>query len=110
MILIIISQESSVINFLSGNVIYNHKNPNDPAKRDAIKTEIFELTISIFLLNAKSVMNIDIVKPIPASSPTPIICFFLISFGIEHKPIATPKTEKIKIPKGFPNNNPRIIP
>jgi len=55
-------------------------------------------------------MNIDIVKPIPASSPTPIRCFFLISFGIEHKPIATSKTEKIKIPKGFPNNNPRIIP
>ena len=54
--------------------MYNHKNPDDPAKTDAIKTEIFELIIDMLSLNAKSVMNIDIVKPIPASSPTPIRC------------------------------------
>jgi len=102
--------ESFAENFLCGNELYNHINPNDPAKIEAINTEILELTIVLFSLKAKSVMNIDIVNPIPASSPTPIRCFFLISFGRVHKPIAIPKTEKINIPKGLPRINPRMIP
>ena len=90
--------------------MYNQKNPIEPAKTDEIKTDIFEPTIEIFSLNAKRVMNIDIVKPIPASRPTPMRCFLLISFGIEHKPTVTPIIEKINIPNGLPNSKPRIIP
>jgi len=92
--------------FLFGNVALSHINPIIPDSMDAINTEIFELTIVIFSLNASSVINIDMVKPIPASSPTPIRCFILISSGREHKPIATPKTEKIKITLKSPEKGP----
>jgi hypothetical protein len=45
-----------------------------------MKTEIFEISINSGLVNARMDMKIDIVNPIPARKPTPMM-FFQFSTG-----------------------------
>ena len=81
-----------------------------PAVNEADKIAIFELLISASSLNASSVINIDIVKPIPPKNPVPVNVFHLMPEGNLQRPMATPVKEKRLIPKGFPINKPAIIP
>ena len=71
---------------------------------------ILEKTITSGSLKAKSVMKIDIVKPIPPSIPAPRICAHFKLLGKAHNPALTPIEEKSKIPNGFPITKPKIIP
>ena len=80
------------------------------AMKEAIKMAIFEFTISESVSNAKSVMKMDIVKPIPPNIPAPKMFFQCNPFGKMQSPKVTPKYERNHIPKGFPMINPRIIP
>ncbi|MNE69492.1 hypothetical protein D3C80_1652190 [compost metagenome] len=71
---------------------------------------ILEKTITSGFLKARTVMKIDIVKPIPPSIPAPKICAHFKFLGSTHKPEVTPTDEKSKIPSGLPTTRPRIIP
>ena len=71
---------------------------------------IFEFTISDSLSNAKSVIKMDIVNPIPPNIPAPKMFFQCNPFGKMQIPKVTPKYERNPIPNGFPIINPRIIP
>ena len=55
-------------------------------------------------------MKIDMVKPIPPNIPAPIIFDHFNSFGKTHHPKLTPRSEKRKIPNGFPTISPNKIP
>lgn len=61
-------------------------------------------------LKAKSVMKIDIVKPIPPKNPAPKIVLQFKSFGNVQRLNEIPKNENKTIPKGLPITNPKIIP
>ena len=78
--------------------------------KEAIKMAILEFTISESVSNAKSVMKMDIVNPIPPNIPAPKMFFQCKPFGKMQSPKVTPKYERSPIPKGFPMINPRIIP
>lgn len=77
---------------------------------EAIKIAIFELFIVSALSNARSVMKIDIVKPIPPKKPAPIIFFHLKSEGRAQSPRLAAINEKSQIPNGFPITSPVMIP
>ena len=62
------------------------------------------------LSNARSVMKIDIVKPMPPKNPAPVILFQFKPSGNELIPTATAMNEKRQMPNGFPINRPAIIP
>ena len=55
-------------------------------------------------------MKIDIVNPIPAKKPTPIICCQLLFSGSLLIFNFIDKNENKLIPKTLPKNNPKIIP
>ena len=55
-------------------------------------------------------MKIDIVKPMPAKSPTPKILFQLRSVGSLQSPKVTTKSVNRKIPNGLPTISPTAIP
>ena len=59
----------------------NHNAPNIIDKKDPIKTAILEMFILDKSSNASVAIKIDIVKPIPASRPAPIICSQVVRFG-----------------------------
>jgi hypothetical protein len=65
--------------------------PDIAAMKEAIKMAIFELTISASLSNAKSVMKMDMVKPIPPNIPAPKMFFHCNPFGKMQSPNVTPK-------------------
>lgn len=71
---------------------------------------IFELFMITVSSKARSVMKIDIVKPIPAKNPAPIMFFHFKSVGNMQSPTPTPINEKSQTPKGFPITSPAIIP
>lgn len=85
-------------------------NPKMAAMVEAIIILNLEAIIISILLNAKFVIKIDIVNPIPAKQAVPNINRQFKSSGSKPIPILTAKKEKIKMPKGFPINNPKIIP
>ena len=55
--------------------------PIVPAISEAIRIAIFELFTMSALSNTRSVMKIDIVKPIPPKKPAPIIFQIVIIFS-----------------------------
>ena len=92
------------------NVILSRTKPIIPARREAIKIAIFELFTKSGSSKASRVIKIDMVKPIPAKNPNPITFFQFSSAGKAHTPIAEPAKTNKKIPSGFPNIRPAIIP
>ncbi len=68
---------SVICAFLSDT--FNVINPIIPAIKEESKIVNFELLIMVSSSKAKSVMKMDMVKPIPAKKPTPRIDFQLIS-------------------------------
>ncbi len=61
-------------------------------------------------LKEREAMKIDMVNPIPAISPTPIIIFQVVFCGSLAHPECTPTKEKSSIPMGFPRKSPSTIP
>src|SRR5690606_35028751 len=61
-------------------------------------------------LKDRIAIKMDMVKPIPASSPTPIICFQLLPSGNELSLAFVHNKEVNKIPIGLPTNKPNDIP
>jgi hypothetical protein len=61
------------------------------AMNEAIKMAILEFTISESVSNAKSVMKMDIVKPIPPNIPAPKMFFHCKLLGKTQSPNVTPK-------------------
>ena len=57
--------------FAFGSINPSKINPAKPEKKEPESTAIFELSISAPSLKASKVINIDMVKPIPASNPSP---------------------------------------
>ena len=76
---------------------FKTKKPKNPAINEEIKIINFELFIIVSLSKASKVTKIDIVKPIPAKSPTPKIDFQFKSDGSLQSPKVTAKSAKIKI-------------
>ena len=72
--------------------------------------DIFAMSLFISPLNARVVVKIDMVNPIPASEPTPINCFKLVFKGNLAIFSLIIILLKRKIPTGFPITNPTIIP
>ena len=61
------------------------------AMKEAIKMAILEFTISESVSNAKSVIKMDIVNPIPPNIPAQKMFFHCKPFGKTPIPISTPK-------------------
>ena len=71
---------------------------------------IFELVITWASSKARSVIKIDIVKPIPPNIPAPIMFPHFKSLGNAHSPKRIPSKEKSPIPNGLPTISPNKIP
>ena len=85
--------------------------PNVPASNNAKKTAILVALInSACPVNAKLVMKMDIVNPMPPSKPAPTTCFQFMSEGSLQIPIATAKNTNKEMPKGLPITKPAKIP
>ncbi len=78
---------------------------------DAVKTAIFEaLTNSACSPNARLVIKIEIVNPMPPSMPAPIRWRQRTSVGSVQMPIVTAMADTSATPRGFPITRPRITP
>ena len=78
---------------------------------DAVKTAIFEaLTNSACSPNARLVMKIEIVNPMPPSMPAPIRWRQRTSVGSVQMPIVTAMADTSATPRGLPITRPRITP
>jgi hypothetical protein len=84
--------------------------PKRPDIREANKIENFEILINSSFRKANSDIKIDIVNPIPAKNPAPIMCCIHIVSGsfiiFNFRKMYTKKN----IPKTFPKTNPVKIP
>ena len=83
--------------------------PTTPASNELNRIISLLSLIIKSLSNAKRVIKIDIVKPIPPNNPIEVICFQLTFFGNLLNLVLTANQENDKIPNGFPINNPQII-
>ena len=89
----------------------SHKNPTLPADIDASNMAIFDALINATSpVNAKLVMKIDIVKPMPPRSPAPKTCFQFISAGSRHTPNNTAMKATSVMPNGLPMTRPIKMP
>lgn len=83
----------------------------NPDKTEAIKiANLASSCRAISFLKESSAMKIDIVKPIPAKNPVPIICPQLLLNGKLLSPLLMAIRENKLIPNTFPNANPPMIP
>ena len=89
---------------------FKYTYPVIPEIREASRTANLELTITDASSKARRVMKIDIVKPIPARIPAPAICLKFRSEGKFPSPDFIAMKLKIRIPAGFPKDNPAMIP
>ena len=71
---------------------------------------IFDICTVAALSKASSVMKIDMVKPIPAKNPVPMMWRQLIESGNLEMPNATAIQVINTTPIGLPSNRPLIIP
>lgn len=81
-----------------------------PANNEEMRITNLALSIIVGDSKASSVIKIDIVNPIPAKNPTPIMLFQFNSIGFLQKPRNTAMNVNKKIPNGFPIINPELIP
>lgn len=79
-------------------------------KVEAKMMAIFPMSIMVLSSNAKSVIKILIVNPIPASKLTPAMCFQFKPVGNFATPMNTAKLLNKIIPIGFPAASPPMIP
>ena len=84
--------------------------PMIPAQKDDIKIMNFELLIISEWLNARSVMNIDIVNPIPPRIATENNMLHEIFCGNVQILIFTARNANKKMPTGLPISRPKNIP
>ena len=63
-----------------------------------------------FPANARLVMKIDIVKPMPPKMPAPKICRHFRSGGKWHRPLATAAKQSKVTPSGLPRTSPAKMP
>ena len=77
---------------------------------DATKIENLASTRYSGAENDSKAMKIDIVKPMPANIPRPMMCRQPALLGSELKPSLTDSQENKVTPIGFPNTKPRMIP
>src|SRR5262252_5192862 len=90
---------------------FPHRKPRMPAVNEASKIAIFEaLIISKLPTNARFVIKIYIMKPMPPRSPAPKICPQCRSSGSRHMPTATATTLNSVIPTGLPITRPPMMP
>ena len=102
------SQPLSVV--ICFSVILKLINPITPATNEEIKITNFALLIIVSLSNARSVINMDMVNPIPAKNPTPATDCQFKSSGSLQSPSLTAKKVNRKIPTGLPAISPASIP
>ena len=89
----------------------NHRKPSKAATSEASSIAIFEaVMIAGSAEKARLVINIDIVKPMPPSSPAPKMCDHCTSGGKRHIPTATAAKQSIMTPRGLPAINPAAMP
>ena len=85
-------------------------NPIIPDNVDADSIEILEILTKYSPWNANSVINIDIVKPIPAKKPIPIICVkFTMEDNLANLSFMAIYVNRV-IPTDFPIIKPKEIP
>lgn len=82
----------------------------NPAIKEERRIVIFVPVMSPSSLNAKRVIKIDMVNPIPPKKLAPIICFHFKSDGKAQIPTNTAENENKQIPKGFPMTKPINTP
>ena len=92
------------------NTLFRNKIPNTPEITEPIRIAIFDELTNATSSKANNVMNIDMVKPIPAKNPTPKILLHYMSEGNFASFSFTPMYDMIIIPNGFPITSPAIIP
>lgn len=88
----------------------SHTKPKMMDKKDPSKMAILEILMAERSLKASVAIKIDIVKPIPASRPAPIICCQELKFGSLPHLNFTVKKQLKNIPRGLPIKRPAIIP
>jgi hypothetical protein len=82
-----------------------------PATSEAARIAIFDaLMVSGAPVNARLVMKIDIVEPMPPSRPAPRTWRHARSSGRRHRPSVTAAHVNRKIPTGLPTTRPSMMP
>ena len=85
--------------------------PIMPDDTEAMRIENFaSLSKALLPENERTAMNIDMVKPIPASIPTPRIWAHVARSGKAERPDLTASHETTDMPIGFPTTNPSTMP
>src|ERR1700712_3604485 len=86
-----------------------HTTPERIEKKEPSSAEIFAMSIVDASLNASVAINIDMVKPIPASRPAPVICRQEVLAGkVPHLSLTVIK-HAVNIPRGLPISKPAIM-
>ena len=84
--------------------------PNSIERKEPSKAEIFAISIVAAFLKARVAIKMDMVKPMPAKSPAPIICRHEVFAGnVPHLHFTVIK-QAVKIPNGLPITKPATIP
>lgn len=92
-------------------LLFSIINPTIPESPDAIKiANLASFCMSIWFLKDNKAMKIDIVKPIPAKNPVPIICIQLLPTGNELSFNWIATHEKSPMPNALPTKSPPKIP
>jgi hypothetical protein len=89
---------------------FRRKNPLIPEITEAARMANLELLMIVLSLKARRVMKIDIVNPMPAKRPVPVICFQLIFWGKDVILSLTAIKQKARMPNGLPAISPAMIP
>jgi hypothetical protein len=84
--------------------------PTSAAIRDPVMTASLAVLVWTSLLKERVVIKIDIVNPIPATRPRPVIIFQVTPPGNGLSLPFTSNQEENTIPIGFPRKRPRMIP
>jgi hypothetical protein len=84
--------------------------PHTAAAPEATRIPIFDISRKVPLLNARLAMNNDMVKPIPHIQLAPKTWRQETSVGGVAKLSLAESQATVKMPKGFPINNPRVTP
>ena len=79
-------------------------------KKEPTNAEIFAISMAVELSNARVAIKMDMVKPMPANKPAPIICRQEVLAGSIPHLSCTVIKEAVNMPKGLPINKPAMMP
>ena len=85
-------------------------NPVTAAMADVSRMLIFPMSVMTGSVNARLLMKMDMVNPMPPRSPIAATCPHVTPSGSEAAPVLTPMKLSRNMPRGLPMSSPKNIP